>query len=126
MSIDWQIIGILKPVLQSELERTKSWNYSTINLEGLATLAKLGENVGVDLWSFQTDKSGGIRKAIEFLYPYLDNKNKWKYEQIDELKPGRLLPAIQMASRQYKDEKFKAISLSIPKVSSTDKDFLLN
>ena len=109
-----------------ELARTKSWNYSTMNLEGLTTLARLGENVGVDLWNFQTEKSGGIRKAIEFLYPYLDSKNEWTYEQIDELKPERLYPAIRPASRQYKDEKFKAITSSIPKISNTDTDFLLD
>ena len=109
-----------------ELERTKSWNYSTMNLEGLAILAKLGDNVGVDLWNFQTEKSGGIRKAIEFLYPFLDSKNEWEYEQIDDLKPERLYPSIRSASHYYKDDKFKAISSSIPKVSNTDKDFLLN
>src|SRR5215203_6676872 len=37
-----------------ELERTKSWNYSTMNLEGMMWLARLGENVRLDLWNYQT------------------------------------------------------------------------
>jgi len=39
-----------------ELVRTKAWSYSVGNLDGLILLATLGENVGVDLWNYQTCK----------------------------------------------------------------------
>ena len=58
-----------------ELARTKSWNYSAMNLEGFISLAELGENVSLDLWSFQTKDGRGIRPAIEFLYPFLNPAN---------------------------------------------------
>src|SRR6266436_9463175 len=50
-----------------ELVRTKAWGYSNGNLDGLMLLARLSENVGVDLWNYQTKDGRGIRHALEFL-----------------------------------------------------------
>lgn len=36
-----------------ELARTKSWNYSTMNLGGFVNLALLADKCGVDLWHYQ-------------------------------------------------------------------------
>ncbi len=109
-----------------ELERTKSWDYSVMNLDGLMKLAELGEQVEIDLWNYQNEKEkGNIRKAIEFLTPYLDGKNKWSNQQIDALKPEKLYPLIRRANRIYKDKKFKQINLSIAKLKTDEIDFLL-
>jgi Alginate lyase len=72
-----------------ELARTKSWDYSVMNLEGLVSLARLGENVGVDLWNFQTADGRGIRKAVEFLEPFTHDGKKWPYQQITPFRPER-------------------------------------
>jgi len=102
-----------------ELERTKSWNYSTMNLEGLMWLAKLGENVSVDLWNYQTADGRGIRKAIEYLYPFAVEGKKWEYRQIEGWQPNRLFPLMHFAERKYKDEKFKALLSKIPQSEIT-------
>jgi hypothetical protein len=104
-----------------ELERTKSWNYSTMNLEGFLALAELGENVGVDLWNFQTKDGRGIRPAIEFLYPFLNSSNKWQYEQIEGWEPDRLFPLMRRAARKYRDEKFHKMMMSVPPLEPSDK-----
>ncbi len=100
-----------------ELERTKSWDYSTMNLEGLAMLAQLGETAGVDLWNFQTADGRGIRRAIEFLYPFASGDKKWTDKQIESFKPERLFPIMRRAARQYTDEKFSQMMRTIPKMS---------
>jgi hypothetical protein len=97
-----------------ELERTKSWNYSTMNLEGLMWLAKLGENASVDLWNYQTADGRGIRKAIDYLYPFAVGEKNWEYQQIEGWQPSRLFPLMHFAARKYKDEKFKAMHAKIP------------
>ena len=89
-----------------ELERTKSWDYSVMNLDGLISLAVLGESANVDLWNFETKDGRGIRKAIEFLYRFKGNEKDWKYKQIEPLKIEKLYPPMRRAGRIYKDEKF--------------------
>jgi hypothetical protein len=97
-----------------ELERTKSWDYSVMNLDGLVSLAVLGESADVDLWNFETKDDRGIRKAIEFLYQFKENEKDWKHKQIDSLKIEKLYPPMRRAGRIYKDEKFAKMLGEIP------------
>ncbi len=108
-----------------ELVRTKSWSYSAMNLDGFVALADLGDSAGVDLWNFQTADGRSIRRAIEFLAPFLDAKKKWTFEQIEPLEPEKLFPLIRRASRKFADEKFSALASAIPKLRVDDEDSLL-
>ncbi len=108
-----------------ELERTKSWNYSTMNLEGFVTLAELGENVGVDLWNFQENDGSGIRRAVEFLYPFLNPENKWKYQQIEGWEPEGLFPIMRRAAKKYTDEKYRKMMERVAKLTAGDSNLLL-
>ena len=65
-----------------ELARTRSWNYSVMNLEGLICLAELGSHVGIDLWHHVTPSGSSLRAAIDFLAPYADLTLTWPYLQI--------------------------------------------
>ena len=87
-----------------ELERTKSWDYSVMNLDGMISLAILGKSVDVDLWKFETADKRGIRRALEFLYQFSGNEKNWKHKQIEPLKIKKLYPLMQRASIVYKDE----------------------
>ncbi len=108
-----------------ELERTKSWNYSNFNLDALLRLAEMGENIGVDLWNFQEKDGSGIRTAIEFLSPFLNPENKWKYQQIEGFEAEKLLPLMRRAARKYTDEKFMKMMETVPKVPAKDSNLLL-
>jgi hypothetical protein len=99
-----------------ELERTRSWDYSVMNLDGMISLALLGDHVGVDLWNFQTSDGRGIRKAIAFLDRYSHEKwQKWPYKQIDPIRPERYYSAVRRASQKYKDAEFQKLIASMPK-----------
>jgi hypothetical protein len=60
-----------------ELARTKPYGYSTFQLGNMVTLCQVLSTPQDDLWQFQLADGRGIRKAVEFMYPYLADKNKW-------------------------------------------------
>lgn len=60
-----------------ELARTKPYGYSIFQLDNMATLCQVLSTSMDNLWQFQLPDGRGIRKAMEFMYPYLLDKNKW-------------------------------------------------
>jgi hypothetical protein len=84
-----------------ELARTKAFGYSLMNLDGLVTLAALGERVGVDLWHYEGPDGGSIRRALDWLIPYATREKPWTYEQITEMGAGRMIPLLRRAARAY-------------------------
>ncbi len=109
-----------------ELARTKSWNYSTFNLEALMVLATLGQHVGVDLWNFQTKDGRSIRGALEFLIPVAFGERKWSYQQIEALQPETLFPLMRRAALVYQDKQYQTLMAKVPAVDSADRSHLLS
>ena len=75
-----------------ELARTKSLSYSLMNLRGFFDLAGLASQTGVDLWSYQTPDGRSLRKALDYLAPYVDPSRPWPGQQID----GGVTPALRI------------------------------
>ncbi|MFL6467942.1 MAG: alginate lyase family protein [Pyrinomonadaceae bacterium] len=107
-----------------ELARTKSWDYSTMNLDGMVSLARLGEHVGVDLWGFQTPDGRSIRKAILFLEPFARDGRLWTYKQIAPIQPEKFYAAARKAGGHYKDDEFQKMLASFPKAPENDRSRL--
>ena len=100
-----------------ELKRTKAFDYSRGNLEGLFGLATLGDRVGVDLWSFQTKDGRSIRKALDWLIPFASGEKKWEYEQIRELQGGTLAPLLRRAAVAYKEPRYEQLREKLPRTN---------
>ena len=96
-----------------ELERTKSWGYSNMNLDALIELGLLGNRVGVDLWSFKTNDGRSIRKAVEYLLPYAVGQKKWTWPQIVPFVPDRMYYALNIAAQKYNDPSFSAAARTV-------------
>jgi hypothetical protein len=92
-----------------ELARTKSFSYSLMNLRGMFDLATLGERVGVDLWSFQTDDGRSIRKALDWLIPYATGEKKWQHKQITTFAPAGLVPLLRRAAVAYGEPRYEQL-----------------
>jgi len=60
-----------------ELRRTKPYSYSLFNLEALAAVCQILSTPADNLWTFQLADGRGMRKAMEFMFPYILNKKKW-------------------------------------------------
>jgi hypothetical protein len=59
----------------AELARTKPYGYSLFNLEAMAAICQI---LGGDLWTWTTPDGRGIARALEYLYPFIKDKSKWK------------------------------------------------
>lgn len=62
-----------------ELRRTKPYGYSIFQLDNMAILCQLLSTSDDDLWTFTMEDGRGIKKGMEFLFPFLKDKTKWPY-----------------------------------------------
>jgi hypothetical protein len=64
-----------------ELARTKPYGYSIFNLDAMTMVCHILSTKENNLWNYQTADGKSIKKGIDFLYPYLDDKNKWPFQK---------------------------------------------
>lgn len=64
-----------------ELKRTKPYGYSLFNLDAMTTLVHILSDEKNDLWNYTTTDGKGIRKGIDYLFPYIADKSKWPFQQ---------------------------------------------
>jgi hypothetical protein len=107
-----------------ELVRTRAWSYSVGNLDGLTSLATIGERVGVDLWNYQTADGRSIRQAFEYLAPFAFGKKKWPDQQIGEWQPQILFPLIRRGAAWYTDPQYRAFVGRVPPADASDRSNL--
>ncbi|NUM55141.1 MAG: alginate lyase family protein [Candidatus Hydrogenedentes bacterium] len=86
-----------------ELARTKSWDYSVMNLDAMVRLAMLGRRLDCDLWNYVPDGGGGIRAALDYLLPFATGDREWEMKQIEAFDPSRLYPVVRRAAAAYPD-----------------------
>ena len=94
----------------AELKRTKPYGYSIFQLDNMATLCQLLSTEHDNLWSFVLPDGRGIRKAVEFLYPYLADKSSWPrppdiqaWNSWPARQPSLLFAGLAFAEQKYLD-----------------------
>jgi hypothetical protein len=112
-----------------ELGRTKGLHYSAFNLSAMSVLGRIGEQVDVDLWNYQSPDGRSMRRALDFVMPYLSGEKAWPHEQIEEIDIGTsdmglfYLAAARYAEPQYREvlnklqkrpSKFEYVRLQFP------------
>ena len=70
-----------------EEARTNSLSYSAFNADAFATLCRIAQSAGVDLWSFQAPNGVSYEKLVHYVAPYVLHPDKWKGKQISPFKP---------------------------------------
>jgi hypothetical protein len=100
-----------------EEARTASLSYSSMNLDAFATICRMAQLDGVDLWNFKTAKGIGVAKAFDYLIPYLLEPTKWTRQQINPYNPGGYyFPGL--AGIGLPSEKLLAAYLTLPRAES--------
>jgi len=62
-----------------ELKRTKPYGYSLFNIDAMCNLARILSTPEDNLWEFQTPDGKGLKKGMEFIYPFIADKSKWPF-----------------------------------------------
>jgi hypothetical protein len=69
-----------------EIARTKPYGYSLFNLDAMTTICQiLDRPVKADavphdrLWTFQLPDGRGMRKALDFMVPFIEDKTRWPH-----------------------------------------------
>jgi len=90
-----------------ELKRTKPYIYMLFHLEGYAILCDMASTEDDNLWTYE-GKNGSIRKAWDYMMPYIKDKSKWTYppdvQNFDEVPiqtVGQLLAAKAYNNQEY-------------------------
>jgi hypothetical protein len=99
-----------------ELARATSFSYSKMNLGGMMSLANLAERVGVDLWHYETQDGRSIRKALDFVVPYLkDPAKKWPGSQIKGFDRAGYASMLRQAAAKFNEPAYDAMAASLTK-----------
>uniref|UniRef100_A0A7S3Z7H9 Alginate lyase domain-containing protein n=1 Tax=Lotharella globosa TaxID=91324 RepID=A0A7S3Z7H9_9EUKA len=63
-----------------ELARTKPYQYSLFQLDAMSGVAQIASTEDCDLWAFEMDDGRGMKKAFDFMFPYVEDKDSWFME----------------------------------------------
>lgn len=91
-----------------ERARTKPYGYSLFNLDAMATLCHILSSDEDNLWDYTTPDGRNMRKAVEYMYPYIADKSSW------DLAPDVMFwdewpvahPALLFAWKHWGDKKY--------------------
>ena len=97
-----------------ELVRTRSWDYSTMNLNAWCKLAIIAEHLNIDLWHKQTLDGKGIKGAIIWLMPYALKQKTWNYPEIGKFEYENFKQIVHAAQSKYPELSFKGFYAKFP------------
>jgi hypothetical protein len=60
-----------------ELKRTKPYGYSLFNIDIMAAVCQILSTPEDDLWAFALPDGRGMRKGMEYIVPFIEDKKKW-------------------------------------------------
>lgn len=112
-----------------ELERTKPYGYSLFNLDAMVMVVKI-LSVNENLWNFYTNGNKNIRNAMEFMYPFILDKQSWPYTKdvmYYDYWPVRQ-PSLLFAGLALIDEKYISLWMTLdpaPKVDEVIRNYFI-
>jgi len=93
-----------------ELARTKPYGYSLFQLDLMAMLAEILSTPVSDLWAYTTPDGRGMRQAVAFMYPFIQDKRTWPkapdvmyFDQWPVRHPALLFGGLALHESRYVD-----------------------
>ena len=104
--------------------RTRSLHYSMFNITALSRVARVGDQVGEDLWSFEPKHGCTLKKALDGLLPYLSGSSDWPHPQIDKFSfSSSSRMTIRLFASHFGDEAYRRFDERISEVRHAERDF---
>ena len=63
----------------AELARTKPYGYSLFVLDAMSGIAQIASTPSENLWTYQLGDGRGMRRAMQFMYPFIADKTTWQF-----------------------------------------------
>lgn len=110
--------------LPREMNRNRSFMYSIYGLRPFAVAADCAVFAGEDLWGYESPEGRSIRRAVDFIAPYLSGEKTWDREEIageseQVAMRTHALVMLRQAWRAYRDpglaEDVRLLAASLPK-----------
>ncbi len=84
-----------------EMERTISLHYSVFNLQAFFTIASMADKTGFDFWNYTGSNGASLKKAFDYLHPFLTREKEWKGQQISPFDFADADPLLLTAAEQW-------------------------
>ncbi len=110
-----------------ELRRTKPYSYSLFNLDAMCTVCRILSTPEDNLWTFTTSDGKTIRKGVDYLFPYINDKKTWPKPpdvMFFEYWPVRSA-SLFFAAQAYDDQKYFGVWKTL-EASPTNEEVLRN
>jgi hypothetical protein len=90
-----------------ELERTNSLHYSLFSLSAMAVVARLGEEVDVDLWRYEAPSGASLARALNYAAPFVAKQDKWRQADIDRFEMSdQQSQLFYLAASRFADDRY--------------------
>lgn len=87
--------------LPLELARTRPMNYSMYVLRAYLTLARVGDELGLNLYDAQTKNGASLAKACEYILPYVSGEKTYEKPDITPFHVKQFFAAIRLAQQTH-------------------------
>jgi len=111
-----------------EMRRANNYDYHRCNLMIAFDIAQLADRFDdLDVWNYQTSGGAGLKRAVDFLLPYLTEEKEWPYFRKEKF----TVPAydrwrlLQRAALGYGDRNFDKAAMKIREFHSPSIDHLI-
>jgi hypothetical protein len=105
-----------------ELRRTKPYGYSLFNLDAMSTICTLLSSASDNLWIYSTEDGRGVARAVDYMYPYMNDKKSWPLKpdvMYDAEWPMRHI-SLLFAGRALNRPEYLALWKTLPADSNVD------
>jgi hypothetical protein len=94
----------------AELARTKSYEYTIVNLDAMFIMASVGERAGVDLWNYHTADGRSLRAALDWMIPFAVGEKPWTHQQIiPRPSNSKLVRLLRLAAIAYHETAYEKV-----------------